>query len=87
VIGLKSEDLVYKFGAATFDNHNNLELLKSIVKDSIDKKIEVRVLRPVNEGDDVSVQSGNVMSYKERDHVKVHILLTPRKWAGGGVVG
>eukprot|EP01016_Furgasonia_blochmanni_P051435 TRINITY_DN8098_c0_g1_i1.p2 TRINITY_DN8098_c0_g1~~TRINITY_DN8098_c0_g1_i1.p2 ORF type:complete len:245 (-),score=54.36 TRINITY_DN8098_c0_g1_i1:100-834(-) len=86
VDGLRNDDIIYKFGHATFDNHNNLELLKNIVKDSIDKTIEVRVLRPVNEGDDISDQN-NVMSYKERDHVKVQVILTPRKWAGGGVVG
>ena len=67
-------------------NNNNLNELASVVRDNIEKDIDVLILRAIK--DQVSeAENTNIIRYKNEPYEKLIIQLKPQKWSGAGYLG
>lgn len=69
--GLKMGDALYKFGHVNYTNHDNLNAIVELVKNSVDKPIQVKVLRK------------NLFGGSEDKEIE----FVPHEWGGRGYLG
>ena len=78
--------MIYKFGDCSYYNHNNLQYLSEIVKENVNKEIQIELYREEKNLDEKD-EKKDLINHKDIYYKVFKIVIIPKIWKGQGVLG
>ena len=84
--GLRTNDMCVDFGTIHTSNFTEINQVVEVVRNNINQKIPVRVLREVHPTE-MKEEDNDHHTYKGKYYRLIETTITPQKWEGEGVLG